>query len=224
MSATVLGRRLAVRNSLIAYRATPPASSVETPRNRGPSSARQLPMVSVGWVCLPDSPPQAGGTPTSSRCASPSPLRGWGCPHCIVAGPVTSVTCTTVWAQPWLSSRRRSHGPRRQRSLQAGGVHSAQFFLQVSDLVAEPGGKLELQVPRRGHHLLGEGFDQVGQLCSRHARGVATLEHARAVPPAGRALGPTAARRVAPGSADFDRVAVLGLAVDLVENVGNLLA
>ena len=47
MSATVLGNRLMVRNSLIAYSATPPASSVEVPRYRGPSSTRQLPSASV---------------------------------------------------------------------------------------------------------------------------------------------------------------------------------
>src|ERR1700759_1805660 len=103
MSGTVLGSRLMVRNSLVAYSATPPASSVEVPRYRGPSSSRQLPVVSVLFAA--------------------------------------SVTCTTVKAQPGLSSRRRSP--------QTGRVHSAQFFLQVGDLVAEPGGQFELQVPRR---------------------------------------------------------------------------
>src|SRR4029453_1207702 len=47
MSATALGIRLVVRNSLVAYNATPPASTVEAPRFFGPSSSRQLPVVIV---------------------------------------------------------------------------------------------------------------------------------------------------------------------------------
>ena len=47
MSATALGIRLMVRNSLVAYSATPPASTVEAPRFFGPSSSRQLPVVIV---------------------------------------------------------------------------------------------------------------------------------------------------------------------------------
>lgn len=43
MSATVLGSRLIVRNSLVAYSATPPASTMEVPRYLL-SSSRQLPV------------------------------------------------------------------------------------------------------------------------------------------------------------------------------------
>ena len=60
--------------------------------------------------------------------------------------------------------------------LQAGGVHAAQFLLQVGDLVADPGRQLELQVARGGHHLRGQVLDQVGELGARHVRGVAALE------------------------------------------------
>jgi hypothetical protein len=45
MSATALGIRLMVRNSFVAYSATPPASTVEAPRFFGPNSSRQLPVV-----------------------------------------------------------------------------------------------------------------------------------------------------------------------------------
>src|ERR1700749_710201 len=101
------------------------------------------------------------------------------------------------------------------RSLQTGGVHSAQLFLQIGDLVAEPGGQLELQVTSGRHHLRGEVLDQVGQLGTRHAGGVAALEDTGADRPAGLTLGPTSARRVAPRAADRDGLSVVGLAVDL---------
>src|SRR3954447_20787605 len=45
MSATALGIRLTVRNSFVAYSATPPASTVEAPRYFGPNSSRQPPVV-----------------------------------------------------------------------------------------------------------------------------------------------------------------------------------
>ena len=54
--------------------------------------------------------------------------------------------------------------------------------------------------------------------------GVAALEDAGADRPARLALGPTAARRVAARAADLDWLGVVGLAVHLVEDVGDLLA
>src|ERR1700758_2256691 len=50
ISATVLGSRLRVRNSLVAYSATPPASTTDVPRYLAPSSSRQLPV--MGAVCV----------------------------------------------------------------------------------------------------------------------------------------------------------------------------
>ena len=53
MSATALGSRLMVRNSLVAYSPTPPASTVEVPRYFGPSRSRQLPARVAGVSVTP---------------------------------------------------------------------------------------------------------------------------------------------------------------------------
>ena len=42
--------------------------------------------------------------------------------------------------------------------------HAAQLLLQVGDLVAEPGGQLELQLGRRPMHLVGQLLDELGQV------------------------------------------------------------
>src|SRR5690606_21778970 len=117
--------------------------------------------------------------------------------------------------------------PRPPASADAGGVHAAQLLLQVGDLVAEPGGELELQVAGRGEHLVGQLLDEVGQFGARHALGVAAGDDAgadRGRGPTGLARGALAAGLGAPGTADRDLLALLGLAVDLVEDVGDLLA
>src|SRR6185312_4569127 len=118
MSATALGSRLMVRNSLVAYSATPPASTVDAPRFLGPRSSRH--------------PPRATA------------------PICVMA--------TTLRAQPHLRS-----SVCRKELFQARGVHAPEFLLQIRDLVADPGGQLELEVPRGRHHLCGEVLDQVGE-------------------------------------------------------------
>ena len=50
-----------------------------------------------------------------------------------------------------------------------GGLdHLPQLLLQIRDLVAHPGGDLEVELGRRLVHLLGEFLDQIGQLGGRH--------------------------------------------------------
>jgi hypothetical protein len=46
----------------------------------------------------------------------------------------------------------------------AGLDHLAQLLLQLRDLVTQPGSELELQLGRRGVHLLGELLDEVGEV------------------------------------------------------------
>ena len=48
----------------------------------------------------------------------------------------------------------------------AGGVHAAQFVLEVPDLVAEPGRDFELQLGGGRVHLLGELGDQPDELAA----------------------------------------------------------
>src|SRR6185312_10991268 len=50
------------------------------------------------------------------------------------------------------------------RLTDTGRVHPAQLLLQLADLVAQPGGDLELQLASRAEHLVVELLDQVGQL------------------------------------------------------------
>src|ERR1039457_5477753 len=57
--------------------------------------------------------------------------------------------------------------PDEVRPSESGGLHAAQFVFQVLDLVADPGGYLELQLSRGGVHLIGELKDQGDQV---HAR------------------------------------------------------
>ena len=51
----------------------------------------------------------------------------------------------------------------------AGGPHAAQLLLQLADLVAQPGGELELQLGGGRVHLVGELLDQVGEVGRGHA-------------------------------------------------------
>src|SRR5258708_2914500 len=177
MSATALGIRLMVRNSFVAYSATPPASTVQAPRYFGLSSSRQLPVVIVAL----------------------------------------SVTRLTLRAQPLL----RSTGV---ALFETRGVHAAQFLLQVVDLVANPRRQLELQIPCGRHHLIVQILDQIGEFGARHIGRVAALEHPGADRPPRLALRASAAGSVAAGAADLDGLAVVGLPVHLVEDVGDLLA
>ena len=80
------------------------------------------------------------------------------------------------------------------RSLQARGVHAAQFLLQVVNLVADPCRELELEVARGGHHLLGQISDEIGQFGARHVGGVAALDDACADGASWLTLSATATR------------------------------
>ena len=64
---------------------------------------------------------------------------------------------------------------RRRRSL-GGLAHLAQLLLQVSDLVADAGRELEVQVAGRLVHLGGELLDQPGEVGGRHRLGPAGPE------------------------------------------------
>src|SRR3954451_7537999 len=169
-----------VRKSLVAYSATPPASTVDAPMFLGPRSSRQPAVGTWLWVSSAD------------------------------------VTDTTVGAQPRLRS---------SPLLQTRGVHAAQFLLQVGDLVANAAGEFELQVPRGGHHLRGHLLDEVGEFGARHVGRVASLDDSRADRATALARCAPTTGGVAAGAAHVDRrVGVVGLAVHLVEDVGDLLA
>src|SRR5262249_51284751 len=49
----------------------------------------------------------------------------------------------------------------------ASCLHAAKLLLELPDLVPEPGGELELQLGRRGVHLIGQRCDQGDQVLSR---------------------------------------------------------
>lgn len=44
---------------------------------------------------------------------------------------------------------------------EAGKVHATEFLFELGDLVAQPGGQLELQFAGSAHHLVGELLDQI---------------------------------------------------------------
>ena len=67
-----------------------------------------------------------------------------------------------------------------------GGPHGAQLLLEVLDLVAQPGGELEVEVLGGGVHLLGELVDEFGEVAcaapasfSRTVASAACLRRAR---------------------------------------------
>src|SRR4051794_25064791 len=69
----------------------------------------------------------------------------------------------SVAAHATAAAARRGRSPPH-----SGGVHAAQFALELADLVAQPRRDLELQFAGRVQHLLVELLDQVGQLGTRH--------------------------------------------------------
>src|SRR4051794_2096760 len=140
---------------------------------------------------------------------------------------------------PRIGSPRPDAGANHTALADAGHVHSAQFLLEHGDLVADPRGQLELQLPSGPEHLVVEILDQRRQLGPRHA-GPRRRRAARVGRTLGRAALAAAAgfrhRRLAPAhlpAAADDRPTravpeltgrVLRLAVDVVEDVGDLLA
>src|SRR5258708_19647823 len=53
----------------------------------------------------------------------------------------------------------------------AGGLHAAQFLLELPDLVPESCRELELKLARRRVHLVGQHRDQLDQVLARRAAG-----------------------------------------------------
>src|SRR5258708_32803232 len=53
----------------------------------------------------------------------------------------------------------------------AGGLHAAQFLLELPDLVPESCRELELKLGRRRVHLVGQHRDQLDQVLARRAGG-----------------------------------------------------
>src|ERR1017187_7274686 len=109
------------------------------------------------------------------------------------------------------------------RPSDSGGLHAAQFVFQVLDLVADPGGYLELQLGSGGVHLLAELLDQSDQV---HAR--LTAAHRRGpgggTRPGGQpGDGCLAAALLTPAAADELR-GVRVLADQLIQDVGDPLA
>ena len=51
----------------------------------------------------------------------------------------------------------------------AGNVHLPQFLLQLRDLIPDPGGQLELELPRCRQHLVGKFLNQLGEFDASHA-------------------------------------------------------
>ena len=113
---------------------------------------------------------------------------------------------------------------RRAGQRTPGCVHPAELLLQLGDLVAQPGGQLELQLGRRRVHLVGELLDQVGQVrraASRRAR-------PRARPTLAAPRRQARHRRLAAGllapAATEQLLGVGVLAGEQVGDVGDLLA
>src|SRR5215468_5996178 len=93
------------------------------------------------------------------------------------------------------------------RSFHAGEVHAAQLLLQLGDLVAQPGGDLELQLAGRAQHLFVQLLDEIGQLRPRHGRHVEPAsgvrpdaDHAHRAAPAAAGHRRLAARLRPPGT------------------------
>src|SRR5215831_6426910 len=64
----------------------------------------------------------------------------------------------------------RSDKSRFNSWLNTGGLHAAQFVLELLDLVPQPRRDLELQLGGGGVHLVGELLDERHQVAARRAR------------------------------------------------------
>src|SRR3954454_7983301 len=103
----------------------------------------------------------------------------------------------------------------------ARSIHGAELLLELADLVAEPGGELELQLSSRGMHLVLQLLDEQRQIVPRkpgELRSMLTGRLALAGHPWHRGL---AARLGAAAAADQ---LLLVTTHDVVEDVGDLLA
>src|SRR3954454_20800450 len=103
----------------------------------------------------------------------------------------------------------------------ARSIHGAELLLELADLVAEPGGELELQLGSRGMHLVLQLLDEQREIVPRKSgqlRSMLTGSLALAGHPRDRSL---AARLGAPAAADQ---LLLVTTHDVVEDVRDLLA
>ena len=120
----------------------------------------------------------------------------------------------------------RTRGPGQRAPTPAESM-SPDLLLQFVDLVPQPTSEFELQLAGRGHHLIGELLDQIGQFRPCHPGRRVTGEHART--PADLTRGLPSAGTVPTGSAELDlgtgrRVrCVFCLCIDLRQDVVDLL-
>src|SRR5690349_21299789 len=77
-------------------------------------------------------------------------------------------------ARVWPASDENAASVRVRRSARRFH-HLAELLLEVTDLVAEAGGDLELQVGGSLLHLVGEGLDELGEVGGRDAGRVGRL-------------------------------------------------
>src|SRR5215831_9728750 len=83
----------------------------------------------------------------------------------------------------------RSDKSRFNGWLDTGGLHAAQFVLELLDLVPQPRRDLELKLGGGDVHLLGELLDERHQVAARRSRGRPGVGHA-GTSAAGRRPGP----------------------------------
>src|ERR1035441_7452542 len=115
---------------------------------------------------------------------------GGGCSPRFAGGQI--VTAETQAAGPGAPQLPTTRDEARPSD--SGGLHAAQFVLQVLDLVADPGGDLKLQLGRGGVHLIGELLDQGDQVharltAARGRSGGGGTRPGKSVPPTVRSEG-----------------------------------
>src|ERR1700761_1009020 len=180
----VLGNKLVVRNSFVAYSATPPASRTDVQRYLAPSSSRQPPVIVA---------------------VSVTPL-----PYGLSQGPAVEIHCWQTHFSPAASIPRssffRSAISSRNRAASSNcRSRAAAIICSVRSLIRS-------------------ASSARGMLVVSRPSNTPALT-ARPGSPWARAAGARGAGGgVAAGPADLHGFAVVGLAIDLVEDVGDLLA